>query len=1077
MENLARARARLAQLRARARQQQQEAQQQRQRTTLQEGLLRDWTAPRGHCTTPGLVPFVREVAALVRQLRGNDDASVKVCWPVDGPESLKQSLLQLRAVRDDRSQHSNKGVLAMLFRWGLSKEIAEGLCRKAELPDWSFVAFVEAVMYDEAVFQLRVRKTPSQPLVKPVVSKHKAAGAAFPSRVKSLQSQCCHGFLVCHGPSDRMESYLLLVLPMTSYLQHLSATSSQVMYQALAEASCVSRMHLAAETFVRVANIDRARSNVQAERWLLAGRREACGATVSPGTLQSLCHLHMDAKTHSDSLRFTQAAVSGMVNISMSLQLSGDSTRFQTCLAEVIAARIVVIVGYPGDDAERHRQHVLDMFSRGPEATLQKQLLNSTLPSGRWWKTDVVEIWMPQGLPDGTCLQQWKKKKGEALASTLLPGTFHVYPRHRWTGAEKAVSEVALLACFHDVLTPTWWEFSVARLGLPRAMRVRDTMRQQGIGIDADVEACAAGAAVEDPERDDGAAVDDGGGDEGAAAQAFGSFSRKNKAYVANGLAWLSLQQPSTVTQAVLVQNVISILQRLLRRHLVLCSREWELQERAKAARHSKSGGSGWGRDFPVLVAARGTEESDSLRRLKVLLQSPSLWSLLPVSDQNTQVGAVALRMIATAGSQLERLQAQAHNRAPFALFQVLDGMPADRLEAIPDCCLDRWSSAFRRQNPRLSSAATRAKLLLVAMEFALGTQAAERGHAMIKRRADKRVHSHRQAFEQASASFALKRACGAQEGPPAKAPRAAAAQEEAERGPKRTRCGGPWRAFLRAHHSNDLAAAAVAYRAGPISEEIKQAGQAAKERGLDGVRGNAFGATAKQVQRMLLKDRLQHIAEQAVAAGATGHAQIARFVADACDVGMASVDVAAGVRLQRRILLSQASEARQRDARDIADFAATHTHEFSQELQPELSSHVVAAMEAIPLAGARVLQVSQRLTAQEAADVAAWMSTPAARYTQLPGGLSSAWQHSCRQLTGEQPPEEVLRRELQETVCFKLGRCVCSAEGQRQYLFRNSIFRALKARFSQKIDAHSTDVVICEPRGAPRSAQEALCR
>ena len=110
-------------------------------------------------------------------------------------------------------------------------------------------------------------------------------------------------------------------------------------------------------------------------------------------------------------------------------------------------------------------------------------------------------------------------------------------------------------------------------------------------------------------------------------------------------------------------------LQRLLDRHLYLGSRKWELEQRAKEAKAKQSGDIapvGFNRDFRILVAARGTEEREAMRLLRLLQDKSEMWSLLPESDRTTEMASIAFRMSSEAGSLVEKLVAGPHDRPPF---------------------------------------------------------------------------------------------------------------------------------------------------------------------------------------------------------------------------------------------------------------------------------------------------------------------------------------------------------------------------------------------------------------------------
>ena len=94
-------------------------------------------------------------------------------------------------------------------------------------------------------------------------------------------------------------------------------------------------------------------------------------------------------------------------------------------------------------------------------------------------------------------------------------------------------------------------------------------------------------------------------------------------------------------------------------------------------------------------MAARGTEETSALLRLRLLLLDSALWGLMPEEDLTTLVSSIAMRMISSAGALIEQLQAGPHARPPFKVFLLLDGMGPDDITNMRQCLLDQWSKQF----------------------------------------------------------------------------------------------------------------------------------------------------------------------------------------------------------------------------------------------------------------------------------------------------------------------------------------------------------------------------------------------
>ena len=84
-------------------------------------------------------------------------------------------------------------------------------------------------------------------------------------------------------------------------------------------------------------------------------------------------------------------------------------------------------------------------------------MLLQALPNWDWRKARCVEFYKDIGPPE---LRHCSREEcagalADGVLAALCHSQFHVYPRHRWTGADVAVSELGLISMVHGLLDHT----------------------------------------------------------------------------------------------------------------------------------------------------------------------------------------------------------------------------------------------------------------------------------------------------------------------------------------------------------------------------------------------------------------------------------------------------------------------------------------------------------------------------------------------------------------------------------------------------------------------------------------------
>ena len=116
----------------------------------------------------------------------------------------------------------------------------------------------------------------------------------------------------------------------------------------------------------------------------------------------------------------------------------------------------------------------------------------------------------------------------------------------------------------------------------------------------------------------------------------------------------------------------------MLNQWLFIASDRWEQQQTARAIRNAEHLGDGeLGRDYMLLMSARGTLENPAIQKLKFLLRSEDLWLLFRDSHLTVRLRADATRMLSKALAQIDRLLSREHKRVSFNIFGA--GQPSSR--------------------------------------------------------------------------------------------------------------------------------------------------------------------------------------------------------------------------------------------------------------------------------------------------------------------------------------------------------------------------------------------------------------
>ena len=364
---------------------------------------------------------------------------------------ISRYVLQAKLVRLVSAQHSWSRIQRLL----LEQSIASRLTAENLLCYLDYTTFDETPM--KASLKLDPSKAPTLDDSVPAMdtafqSGPSASGVVAPrldgAVLKFLQSRQRFGML--------LQSSIGLIKLFGTFnvpLQILERTTAGVIKQALVENAAVSPWANRFQCKVRASCTDRAPENYLAEQAIVQEREG------------EWLYCHTDCEVHKTATCFqkTFAAllpdqISGLLHLSLSLQKGSSLTLFRQALRTVIRTRLVILQGAPSPASERHRQACLDLFMRDSSTNFTQRVLLVALPNGNWRNLEQVEYYIA---PDSTLNR-------EAIEDMIVHGLNfalcghkpHIFPNHRWTGADKSVSDLLKLEAIHGILTHAYKIFA-----------------------------------------------------------------------------------------------------------------------------------------------------------------------------------------------------------------------------------------------------------------------------------------------------------------------------------------------------------------------------------------------------------------------------------------------------------------------------------------------------------------------------------------------------------------------------------------------------------------------------------------
>ena len=222
---------------------------------------------------------------------------------------------------------------------------------------------------------------------------------------------------------DEPDSYSMVSTRPATWIQTLGSSSAEVLKAALEAVGPVSRASSAFSLKVRGACSDKLAANLKAERGVVDGR----GADWVG--LQSPCDVHIVASSQSKTYDLSGDFVSGMINLSLSLRLSGNMKRLRACVKQVVLSSLVILTRPASVAAAEYRRTCLDLFlARGTRAAQRRSSIMCWC-NGDWRDHSCVQHYPDaQARASGATMEKLAKGVSRAIVQSLAGRTPSAFP-------------------------------------------------------------------------------------------------------------------------------------------------------------------------------------------------------------------------------------------------------------------------------------------------------------------------------------------------------------------------------------------------------------------------------------------------------------------------------------------------------------------------------------------------------------------------------------------------------------------------------------------------------------------------
>ena len=283
--------------------------------------------------------------------------------------------------------------------------------------------------YDETPIQLHVQTSADNPLGQ---GRHKEV-----AKVLVTQSRwAC--VLEIGGKIHHIESFW------PSWLQVLQNTQAETLEKALRSTNTLPAEQCVNQIFERklhVVTTDAAPSNMKAERLL-------CSTDKSWGLLHLVCDVHRIHRVAADVFAMVPQMTSGMIKLALSLRVGSTMSLLRAGLREHLKQNLVIKHGMRSEASTKRCKALAQLFLSKSEVQHHRKAIE-TLLNGDWSVSPQIEHYC-----NGCCATpaETLQKLYDFIAPALARSAPHVFPRHKWAGADRTLDWIGLFSVVHRLL-------------------------------------------------------------------------------------------------------------------------------------------------------------------------------------------------------------------------------------------------------------------------------------------------------------------------------------------------------------------------------------------------------------------------------------------------------------------------------------------------------------------------------------------------------------------------------------------------------------------------------------------------
>ena len=603
---------------------------------------------------------------------------------------------------------------------------------------------------------------------------------------------------IANGSEAQGSDFLMLTGTMPTPLQVLDRQTARNLKMALEDSMKLPGLEDLAEQFTHrmfLFSTDEFSSNSLAEFCMQACRPSKWLR------LATFCDIHKMATAQGKVFELTQAAISAVINMSLSMVASGSVSKLQSFVCDIITSKFQLRIGKPelSEDAQRYSKEVLDIFLSVPDdfavsvsdAVSSRQRLKYTT---RLKQRVVIEHFCNGDMRDTSTIAHWAQPgeyvdEDHALQTflkymvpVLVPCACPMFPRSRWFGADAALDYLGLWSVVHGILPDVVAAWCGREIPKPPAQQesilaLEDGSDDDGWGFEIDAklgsevlkvvgkapledlvpaEAEEPAAQEQDPEH----APQDG--EEARAKESgeqtgfdFHAYHRRLKTSV---FEWIfrdvgsTFQGPLPATQLVLMRQYMGPILKGMSTFLFISSKRWNREQLLKVAR-------GEPRQYRMLLAYQCEEPLRVIQRVVHLLLSPP--SGLMDSEWRKDISLLCFQMLSRLGCCIHQLMCWRLRRYPYKLFSALLG--SEQAKAIFEesrCLQDEVTQSLCEKfgSPEMFSSTECLKLIeTIAIHAETDIGPIERQHTISRKVIQTRSLTHPVALQTLSADWLVR--------------------------------------------------------------------------------------------------------------------------------------------------------------------------------------------------------------------------------------------------------------------------------------------------------------------------------